>query len=144
MEVADKVVVMNHGRVEQVAGPRELYERPANQFVMSFVGQANRFGDAWVRPHDVEVLARRRTARRARRWSSASSISASRCASSSSRDDGEHVPAQLTRDDAERLELEPGQIVYVGRPARRRSRRRVRLVRRPGVGVGGRARDRLG
>src|SRR5262249_47524417 len=35
MEVADEVVVMNRGRVEQVAGPRELYERPANEFVMS-------------------------------------------------------------------------------------------------------------
>ena len=56
MEVADKVVVMNQGRVEQVAGPRELYDEPANPFVMSFVGQANRFGDTWVRPHDLQVL----------------------------------------------------------------------------------------
>ena len=47
MEVADRIVVMNKGRVEQVAGPRELYDQPANAFVMSFVGQANRFGDAW-------------------------------------------------------------------------------------------------
>src|SRR5215471_8478691 len=55
MEVADEVVVMNRGRVEQVAGPVELYERPANEFVMTFVGQANRIGDAFVRPHDVEL-----------------------------------------------------------------------------------------
>src|SRR5436190_3282815 len=55
MEVADEVVVMNRGRVEQVAGPRELYERPANEFVMSFVGQVNRVGDAYVRPHDFEL-----------------------------------------------------------------------------------------
>ena len=55
MEVADEVVVMNRGRVEQVAGPRELYERPANEFVMTFVGQANRLGDAFVRPHDLEL-----------------------------------------------------------------------------------------
>src|SRR5215510_7200925 len=40
MEVADAVVVMNRGRVEQSAGPRELYDAPANEFVMSFVGQA--------------------------------------------------------------------------------------------------------
>ena len=58
MEVADEVVVMNRGRVEQVAGPRELYERPANEFVMSFVGQVNRLGDAWVRPHDLELTPR--------------------------------------------------------------------------------------
>ncbi len=56
MEVADRIVVMNKGRVEQVAGPRELYDQPANEFVMSFVGQANRFGNAWVRPHDLEIV----------------------------------------------------------------------------------------
>src|SRR5262249_33221020 len=55
MEVADEVVVMNRGRIEQVAGPVELYERPANEFVMTFVGQANRLGDAFVRPHDFEL-----------------------------------------------------------------------------------------
>src|ERR1700730_4797493 len=55
MEVADRVVVMNRGHVEQVAGPRDLYERPANEFVMTFVGQANRLGDAFVRPHDLEL-----------------------------------------------------------------------------------------
>src|SRR5207249_3485153 len=56
MEVADEVVVMSHGRIEQVAAPRELYESPANEFVMSFVGQANRLGDAFVRPHDLELV----------------------------------------------------------------------------------------
>src|SRR5438105_14808809 len=56
MEVADEVVVMNRGRIEQVAGPVELYERPANEFVMTFVGQANRLGDAFIRPHDLELV----------------------------------------------------------------------------------------
>src|SRR5581483_9175358 len=56
MEVADSVVVMNKGRVEQVAGPRELYDEPDNEFVMSFVGSATRFGDGWVRPHDLELV----------------------------------------------------------------------------------------
>src|SRR5436309_4633055 len=55
LEVADEVVVMNKGRVEQIAPPRELYDSPANEFVMSFVGTATRIGDGWVRPHDVEV-----------------------------------------------------------------------------------------
>src|SRR5881227_3198603 len=55
MDVADSVVVMNRGRVEQTAGPRELYDRPANEFVMGFVGQANRLGDSFVRPHDFEL-----------------------------------------------------------------------------------------
>src|SRR5437764_14835419 len=38
MEVADRVAVMNHGRIEQTGKPRDLYEHPANEFVMSFVG----------------------------------------------------------------------------------------------------------
>src|SRR6202035_879467 len=56
MEGADEVVVMHRGRIEQVAGPRELYERPANEFVMSCVGHVNRIGDAFVRPHDLELV----------------------------------------------------------------------------------------
>lgn len=55
MAVADEVVVMNAGRVEQRAAPRELYESPANAFVMSFVGPVNWIGEAWVRPLDVEL-----------------------------------------------------------------------------------------
>ena len=134
MEVADSVVVMNQGRVEQVAGPRELYDAPANEFVMSFVGQANRFGDSWVRPHDLEVTldAERHDARGDGR--AGRRISASRCASSSSRDDGERFAVQLTRDEAERLELERGQIVYV-RPTRETTFDASRLSaapRRPG------------
>ena len=42
MEVADSVVVMNEGHVEQIAAPRELYDAPANDFVLSFVGEAFR------------------------------------------------------------------------------------------------------
>src|ERR671918_144200 len=38
MEVADRIAVMNHGRIEQVGGPRELYDQPANPFVMGFLG----------------------------------------------------------------------------------------------------------
>jgi sulfate transport system ATP-binding protein len=55
MEVSDRVVVMNHGRVEQVGAPEELYDEPCNEFVMSFVGRANRVGDALIRPHDLSM-----------------------------------------------------------------------------------------
>src|SRR5260370_29086618 len=55
LERADSIVVMNKGRVEQTAAPRELYDHPANEFVMSFVGPVNKLGDAWVRPHDIEL-----------------------------------------------------------------------------------------
>ena len=56
MDVSEQIVVMNDGQVEQVGKPRELYEEPANEFVMSFIGPVNRMGDAFVRPHDIEVM----------------------------------------------------------------------------------------
>src|SRR5204862_3628753 len=55
MEVAEQIVVMNHGRVEQVGSPRQLYESPASDFVMEFVGPVTRLRDAVVRPHDLQV-----------------------------------------------------------------------------------------
>ena len=116
MEVADSAVVMNRGRVEQAAPPEELYDAPANEFVMSFVGQANRIGDAWVRPHDVRLaLDAAPDAREAiveRVVNLGFEVRAELVA-----DDGERWSAQLTRDEAERLELEQGQIVFV-RPTR--------------------------
>ena len=54
LEVADEIVVINDGRIEQVGTPDELYDEPANEFVMSFLGPVTRFGDALVRPHDLE------------------------------------------------------------------------------------------
>src|SRR5215218_6501123 len=55
MEIADQIVLMNAGRVEQVGGPRDLYEEPANEFVMSFVGPVSRLGESFIRPHDFEI-----------------------------------------------------------------------------------------
>ena len=55
MEVADRVVAHERGRIEQVGRPRDLYEHPANEFVMSFIGPVNRLGEAFIRPHDIEV-----------------------------------------------------------------------------------------
>lgn len=43
LEVADKIIIMNQGRVEQIGSPREVYEKPATPFVFDFLGQANRF-----------------------------------------------------------------------------------------------------
>jgi len=71
-EVADRVVVMNHGRIEQVGSPREVFEQPASPFVMDFLGHVNVFhgrvqngrafvGDAVVpcpdKPHDESLPA---------------------------------------------------------------------------------------
>ena len=54
MEVAEQIVVMNNGQVEQTGPPRELYEHPKSEFVMGFVGAVNRLGSLFVRPHDVD------------------------------------------------------------------------------------------
>jgi sulfate transport system ATP-binding protein len=112
MEVADSVVVMNRGRVEQVAGPRELYDAPANEFVMSFVGQANRFGDTWVRPHDLELVLEPNGATREAMVERIVHLGFE-VRAELVRDDGQHLAVQLTRDQAEHLELDRGQIVYV-------------------------------
>ena len=56
LEVADSLVVINHGRIEQVGSPNELYDQPANDFVMGFLGPVTRLGGRLVRPHDIEVL----------------------------------------------------------------------------------------
>jgi len=55
MEVADEIVVINEGRVEQIGTPDQLYDEPANDFVMGFLGQVTRLGDVQLRPHDIEV-----------------------------------------------------------------------------------------
>ncbi|MEY2631503.1 MAG: hypothetical protein RIR00_157 [Pseudomonadota bacterium] len=76
LEVADRVVVMNHGRIEQIGTPDEVYSNPATPFVYQFLGNVNVFHNrlhgnwaeversdssnhdslAFVRPHDIEIL----------------------------------------------------------------------------------------
>jgi sulfate transport system ATP-binding protein len=55
------VVVFNHGRIEQIGSPEEVYEQPASPFVIDFLGRANRFGAegeaSYARPHEIEVSA---------------------------------------------------------------------------------------
>jgi sulfate transport system ATP-binding protein len=118
MEVADRIVVMNHGRIEQVGGPRDLYEHPANAFVMGFVGPVTRLGELFIRPHDIEV----------RRQPNGTTSEAMverlvhlgfEVRADLVLHDGQRLQAQLSREDAEELELAQGQIVFV-RPSRTR------------------------
>jgi sulfate transport system ATP-binding protein len=110
MEVADGIVVMNHGAIEQVGPPRELYEHPANEFVMSVIGEVNRLEDGWVRPHDIDILLDE----------TPGSVEALierviylgfEVRVELVRRDGWHMWAQVPRDQAEQLELREGQIV---------------------------------
>ena len=57
LDVADRIAVLNRGRIEQVGSPDDLYDRPANLFVMSFLGAVSELGGRLVRPHDI-LLAR--------------------------------------------------------------------------------------
>jgi sulfate/thiosulfate transport system ATP-binding protein len=112
MEVADQIALMNKGRIEQVGGPRDLYEQPATEFVMSFIGPTTRVGDGWVRPHDLELLlepaegSTEAMIERVVHLGFEVRVELVRA-------DEERVWAQLTRDRCEELELADGQIVYV-------------------------------
>jgi sulfate transport system ATP-binding protein len=112
MEVADEVVLMARGKVEQTGPPRELYETPANEFVMNFVGAVSRVGDAYARPHDIEIL-----------------LSPDEASTEAMVErivhlgfevrvelvdtEGEQLSVQLTRDAATELELARGDVVWV-------------------------------
>jgi sulfate transport system ATP-binding protein len=118
MEVADRIVVMNSGRVEQVGGPRDLYEHPANAFVMGFVGPVTRLGDSFIRPHDVEL--------RLEPNGTTSEAMVERLVHLGFEvrvdlvlQDGQRLLAQVSREDAEQLELAQGQIIFA-RPSRAR------------------------
>ena len=57
LELADRVVVMDHGVIEQVGTPEQIYMEPATPFVSHFVGETNRLpGNLHVRPHDLEIV----------------------------------------------------------------------------------------
>jgi sulfate transport system ATP-binding protein len=112
LELAGKIVVMNKGRVEQVAPPRELYDEPANPFVMSFVGPVNRIGEAWVRPHDIEIAHEPNGSTQEARVERIVRLGFE-ARVDLLRDDGEQLHVQLARDELDTLELEPGDIVYV-------------------------------
>ncbi len=119
MDVAGQLVVMNEGRVEQSGTADELYENPANEFVMSFVGEVNRLGDDFVRPHDMEVVLdaddRTQEGMVQRIVTLGFEVRVELVLS-----DGTEVWAQLTRAELQRLELREGQIAYL-RPIQAKS-----------------------
>jgi sulfate/thiosulfate transport system ATP-binding protein len=128
MEVADEIVVMNKGQVEQVGTPAEIYDNPASAFVMSFIGpvnvlpstsrifEGNGFESAhpevFLRPHDVLVETQPNgttvPARVSRLIHLGWEIQAELTL-----DDGQVVTAHLTRERFDELRLEPQQRVYV-------------------------------
>ena len=118
MDVAEQIVVMNDGRVEQAGRPRDLYEHPRTEFVMSFVGPVNRLGAMFVRPHDIEIAhvpsPAADEAMIERIVHLGFEVRVELLLAS-----GEALWAQITRAQSEELELGEGQIVYA-RPSQAR------------------------
>jgi sulfate/thiosulfate transport system ATP-binding protein len=112
MEVAEQIVVLNHGDIEQIGAPRDLYEKPANEFVMRFVGPVSELSGRFIRPHDVEILLEP--------GNSAAEARVDRIVHLGfevrvelSLFDGDSTWVQTTRGRAEELELEEGQTVWL-------------------------------
>ena len=112
MEISDTIAVMNGGRIEQVGSPREVYDSPATEFVMGFIGPVSRVDGRLVRPHDVSVSLQPEPG--------ALEAMVSRLVHLGFEVrlelelfNGEHAQAQLTRGQTEQLELSVGDIVYV-------------------------------
>jgi sulfate transport system ATP-binding protein len=111
MEVADEIVVVADGEVKQVGSPDELDERPASDFVMSFLGPVTRVGGDLVRPHDLELHpepasgAHEATVERVTRLGFEVRVDLVI--------DGAQAWAQATRGTAEHLDLKPGDRIWV-------------------------------
>jgi sulfate transport system ATP-binding protein len=113
MELADLIVVLNAGKIEQVGAPRELYDTPANEFVMGFLGPVARLNGGLVRPHDL-VLRTDPDGIGVEAQISRIVHLGFEVRVELDLEDGA-VYAQLTRHEAEQLELHEGDIVYVRR-----------------------------
>ena len=118
MDVAEQIVVMNEGRIEQAGPPVDLYEHPSSEFVMGFVGPVNQLGDRFIRPHDIDIRhvpdPRSEEAQIERIVHLGFEVRIELALG-----DGKHVWAQLTKAQVEELELDEGEIVYL-RPRRQR------------------------
>jgi sulfate/thiosulfate transport system ATP-binding protein len=53
LEVADRLAIIHEGRLEQIGEPAQMYDHPANEFVMKFLGPTTELNGEWVRPHDL-------------------------------------------------------------------------------------------
>lgn len=125
LDVADRIAVLNKGRIEQVGTPEDLYDRPQNNFVMSFLGQVAKLNGMLVRPHDIRV-GRDPSLAQAQESGTAESAGVTRAivervvhlgfevkVELKNAATGEAFAAQITRGDSEALGLRGGETVYV-------------------------------
>jgi sulfate transport system ATP-binding protein len=125
LDVADRIAVLNKGRIEQVGSPAAVYDTPANAFVMSFLGAVSPLNGTLVRPHDIRVG---RTPEMAMAAGDGTAESTGVLRATVDRvvmlgfevrveltggATGGPFTAQITRGDAEALGLQEGDTVYV-------------------------------
>ena len=116
LSIADNIAVMDNAHIEQVGGPRELYEQPANRFVMGFLGPVAKLDGRLVRPHDITITADPDDGGREAQVVRVSHLGFEVRVELLLADGGT-VFAQLTRTEAEELDLNPGDIVWLRPPA---------------------------
>ncbi len=125
LDVADRIAVLNKGRVEQIGTPTEVYDSPANAFVMSFLGTVSALNGILVRPHDIRV-GRNPEMAIAAGDGTAESTGVTKAVVDrvvylgfevrvelTSVATGSPFTAQITRGDAEALGIKAGEAVYV-------------------------------
>lgn len=112
MELAEQIVLVNRGRIEQVGTPDELYDQPANPFVMGFVGAVTRIGEQMVRPHDIELSNTPTEASVQAMVERVVRLGFS-CRVEVQLGDGERATVQTTRAQVDQLDLNQGDIVFV-------------------------------
>ncbi|GLY31215.1 sulfate ABC transporter ATP-binding protein [Kineosporia sp. NBRC 101731] len=113
LEVSDEIVVINGGRIEQVGAPADLYDRPANDFVMKFLGPVTTLDGQLVRPHDIEVLAAPGQEAIEATVTRLTRVGFEVRAELRTSKGGSEPWVQLTRIQAQELALEPGRSVWL-------------------------------
>jgi sulfate/thiosulfate transport system ATP-binding protein len=133
MEVADRIVVMNEGRIEQVGAPDEVYDSPATPFVLKFLGDVNLFhgraglapghdeGVSYVRPHELDIVAEPGDGTWAVTLAQTLTVGPNTRIEFRREEDGSFVDVELARDHylylRESLDLKQGRKVFL-RPRR--------------------------
>ena len=113
LEVSDEIVVINEGRIEQIGSPDELYDKPRNQFVMSFLGPVTTFDGRLVRPHDLELFPTHTAGAIAGRITRLQRVGFEVRADIETDTGGAPATAQLTRGQSESLQLGAGAQVWL-------------------------------
>jgi sulfate transport system ATP-binding protein len=131
MEVADRIVVMNQGRIEQDGAPDEVYDHPASPFVLQFLGDVNLFraapsaaagataaaGTAYVRPHELQVVADAQPGAVPVVFAQALTVGPNTRLEFRRSDDQSYVDVEVSRAEwlalRDRLALKPGATAYL-------------------------------